>query len=127
MTELKLNTYDLDGVISIGITPRPEDIIITGRSFEEAPETYKYLQSRGIYNAVYFQKRPYDEKTRERSGQHKAEVLQGLQNNGVKVGIHFEDDLTQINEIKKNKKLKVEVVHLVHNLTEKENVRHIEE
>lgn len=120
----KINTYDMDGVITIGLTPRPEDIIITGRSYEEAKETYAYLHNRGIYNAVYFNPAPYETKTRESSGQHKAKIIKLLQSNGIEVMKHFEDDEVQKAEIEKN--TDVIVVHIVHELTEKENVRHLE-
>ena len=120
----KINTFDMDGVITIGLTPRPEDIIITGRSYEEAKETYAYLQNRNIHNAVYFNPIPYEAKTRESSGQHKAKIIKLLQSNGIEVLKHFEDDEVQKAEIEKN--CEVIVVHVVHNLTEKENVRHLE-
>ncbi|MDR2492631.1 MAG: hypothetical protein LBD25_04140 [Coriobacteriales bacterium] len=117
-----INSYDLDGVITLGITPGPDDIIITGRSFEEARETYRYLHSRGILNAVFFQPRPFASKTRESSGAHKGMLLQQLLHNGVRVEKHFEDDEVQKQEIEKL--VDIPVVHLVHDLTEKENVRH---
>lgn len=128
MTELKqdtINSYDLDGVISIGLTPRPEDIIITGRSYEEAPETYKYLHSRGIFNAVYFSPVVFNNKTRIISGTHKATILEYLISAGNKIAIHFEDDEIQKAEIEKV--VDIPVVHIVHDLTEKENVRHLDE
>jgi hypothetical protein len=121
-TQSGINSYDLDGVISIGITPRPEDIIITGRSFEEATETYKYLHSRGIYNPVFFQPVLFDDKTREKSGVHKGKLLKQLLQNGVNVEKHFEDDEIQKTAIEKY--VDLPVVHLVHGLTEEENVRH---
>jgi hypothetical protein len=120
-----INSYDLDGVISVGITPREEDIIITGRSFEEASETYKYLHSRGIYNAVFFQPRCFDGKTRSGSGTHKATVLKELLKNDVAIDKHFEDDEIQKQAIESL--VDIPVVLLVHELTEKENVRHIDE
>ena len=39
--------YDFDGVVTAGKRPKPDDIIITGRSFEEAAETYNYLHKKG--------------------------------------------------------------------------------
>ena len=119
-----INSYDLDGVVSIGITPRPEDIIITGRSYEEAPETYAYLQARGIDNAVFFNPLPFDLKTRELSGRHKARVLNELLECGVYIEKHFDDDEVQVAEIQRL--VNIPVVQLVHNLSEKENVRHKE-
>jgi hypothetical protein len=120
-----INSYDLDGVVSVGITPREEDIIVTGRSFEEAPETYRYLHSRGIYNAVFFQPCCFENKTRSGSGTHKAAVLKKLLENGITVDRHFEDDEIQKQAIEAM--LDIPVVLLVHELTEKENIRHIDE
>lgn len=117
-----INSYDLDGVISIGITPRPEDVIITGRSFEESEETYKFLQARGIYNAVFFNPLKFKDKTRKSSGEHKATTLQRLVESGVIISKHFEDDIIQKEEIEKH--TTIPVILLQHNLTEKENIRH---
>lgn len=117
----KINSYDIDGVISVGITPRPEDIIITGRSYEEAPETLAFLHSKGIYNQVFFNPQDFNEKTRESSGRHKANIL--AQFYGI-VEKHFEDDEVQKAEIEKA--LDIPVVLLQHNFTNKENERHLE-
>ena len=38
--------FDLDGVITIGLMPTKEDIIVTGRSIQEQPETERYLKKR---------------------------------------------------------------------------------
>lgn len=122
---IPINTYDLDGVISIGLTPRPEDIIITGRSYEEAPETYRYLHKRGIYNAVYFSPVVFEKKTREISGIHKGTIINYLMKSGNHIEKHFEDDEVQKAEIEKM--VDIPVIHLVHDLTIKENVRHLDE
>lgn len=124
-----LNTFDIDGVIFIndtigGVHPGPYDIIITGRSFEEVPETREMLRSRGIYNRVFFNRCKFDDKTRESSGFHKAETLNRLQKLGYKIGVHFEDDEIQADIIRKNCP-DITVVMVVHNLTNKENVRHL--
>ena len=60
-----INTFDIDGVITVGLYPGPDDVIITGRSYEEAPETYAMLRSKGINNPVYFNPLPFDKKTRK--------------------------------------------------------------
>lgn len=116
-----INSYDIDGVITVGITPRPEDIIITGRSYQEAPETLKYLHSRGIYNQVFFNPQPYNEKTRESSGKWKAKVISIFYNEIEK---HFEDDEIQKAEIEKM--VDTPVVLIQHNLANKENERHLD-
>lgn len=125
-----MNTFDIDGVIYMGkdydgVYPGPNDVIITGRSIEEKPETIAMLKSKGITNKVYFNPLPFDQKTRESSGHHKADVIAALITLGSSIGIHFEDDPIQaavINKIVPS----VYVVLLHHNLTDKENVRHEE-
>ena len=115
-----MNAFDIDGVISIGIYPGPEDIIITGRSIEEKPETEKFLKSRGISTRVYYNPIAYDLKTRKISGIHKRETIESL--NGA-IDLFFEDDEIQIEEILKSK-YPVKIVHIKHSLTNKENERH---
>ena len=121
-------TYDIDGVIYFGkelagLTPTPKDLIITGRSYEEKPETMRMLEKRDIKNQVWFNTIKFDEKTRAKSGIHKGNTLNLLKDMGYKIGIHFEDDEIQIEEIKRIAPW-VNVVHIKHDLVEKENVRH---
>lgn len=116
-----MNSFDIDGVISIGIYPGPNDIIITGRSFQESEETYAMLRFRGIKNTVYFNPIAFDDKTRLTSAKHKVNIINKL--NPEK---HFEDDPVQWEVIETECK-NVEVVKVKHNLTEKENIRHIGE
>lgn len=124
-----INTFDIDGVITVGLYPGPNDVIITGRSFEEAAETYAMLHSKKIFNPVFFNPLPFDKKTRQSSGEHKAKIIAGLLSAGTKVKIHFEDDEVQKEAIEHQLREKfddehgVTVVHIVHDLTEKENVR----
>ena len=123
-----INTFDCDGVIFIneevgGVHPGPYDIIITGRSFEEVPETREMLRNRGIYNRVFFNRAKFEAKTRKGSGLHKAETIKRLQKLGYSIGVHFEDDETQAEIIRKHCP-DITVVMIVHNLTNKENVRH---
>lgn len=124
-----MNSYDLDGVIymgrelGLGLRPSPEDVIVTGRSYEEAPETYEWLHHHGIRNAVFFNPLPFDKKTRESSGEHKSVILRYLKSVKSNVVFHFEDDPIQA-EVIKRKVDGVEVILLQHDLTEKENVRH---
>lgn len=88
--------YDIDGVISLGICPQPKNsVIITGRSYEEAKETFELLQSQNIICPVYMSPWPISAKTREKSGQWKAEMIRRLN-----VGRFFEDDPIQFNIIK---------------------------
>jgi hypothetical protein len=124
-----MNTFDIDGVIYIrkgliGVRPGPDDVIITGRSFEEEPETRQMLREAGINNPVFFNPLKFDQKTREGSGVHKANILNKLKADGNDVQIHFEDDPIQIAEIKKLCPW-INIVHLDHDLTYKENMRHV--
>ena len=121
-----VNVFDLDGVITIGIMPKEEDLIITGRSFEERPETEKYLDRLGLKNKVYYSPLKYNNKTRKSSGRHKAFVLSALKREGVKVEILFEDDPEQWKDVEEHCPW-IDVVKVVHDLTEKENVRHYED
>jgi len=126
---MKINTFDIDGVINMGsfdgLYPGPNDIIITGRSHEETPETEKMLQRKGIENLVYFNPLSFDEKTRESSGIHKGNTIKQLIEEGYDVQIHFEDDIIQAKQISLIVP-EVNVVMVVHDLVEKENVRHLE-
>lgn len=105
----EINGFDFDGVIyhgknlGIGIYPGPDDIIITGRSFEESVETTKYLREHGINNnKIYFNQVHFNQKTREKSGLHKANIINKLYKQGIKVVMFFEDDDIQINIIREN-------------------------
>lgn len=126
---MRINTYDIDGVIFMGkgldgLFPGKNDHIITGRSFEERPETESFLHSKGIFNTLHLNPLRYDEKTRVTSGIHKGNTIKRLESEGYTVGIHWEDDPVQVEEIKKIVP-HVNVVLLVHDLVEKENTRHV--
>ena len=121
-----INTFDIDGVIYMGrhggVYPGPDDIIITGRSKEEEKETREMLEFKGIHNELYMNPLPYSQKSRKSSGQHKGRTMFYLEEMGYRIGIHFEDDPIQAEEIKKIMP-HVNVVLLQHDLVEKENVR----
>lgn len=127
---MEIYSWDCDGVIFInkdirGLRPEPNDIIITGRSFEEKPETEAMLAKRCIMNRVFYNPLKYEEKTRESAGQHKARTINELKSAGYNVIAHWEDDEVQANVIRKECP-DVHVIMVVHDLTEKENVRHLE-
>lgn len=123
-----INSFDIDGVIYMGkyggVFPGPHDIIITGRSKEEEPETSAMLLSKGISNKVYMNPTAFDNKSREDSGRHKGRTLFYLEEIGMRFGIHFEDDPVQAEIIRKMMP-HINVVLLQHELVEKENVRHV--
>jgi len=85
-----LKGYDFDGVISIGIIPDRHGVIITGRSYEEAPEINNFLRSKGIFNPVYFNPAKFDFRSAEVSGRWKSNMIDLL-------GVHefFEDEKVQ--------------------------------
>jgi nicotinic acid phosphoribosyltransferase len=123
----KIRTFDIDGVVWInkdvkGLRPDPDDIIITGRSYEEREETEAMLAKRGIKNKVMFNDLPFEEKTRETAGEHKANCIKALFSAGYQVTAHFEDDEVQAAVIMRECP-DVPVIMIVHNLTEKENKR----
>lgn len=122
-TTKEVNGFDCDGVITVGLYPGPDDVIITGRSFEEKHETYALFGIKNISNQVYFNPLKFEEKTRKTSGEHKAQTILSLLEAGVRVVNFFEDDPIQWTIIEAQCPW-VNVVHVVHDLTEKENVRH---
>ena len=121
-----MNVFDCDGAITVGIYPSKNDIIITGRSYEEKPETVKMLKRKGIDNTVFFNPLSFKSKTRKSSGEHKAITLNILKERGIDIELMFEDDPIQW-EIIEEKCSWVKIVKIVHDITEKENVKHIED
>jgi hypothetical protein len=88
--------FDLDGVITIGIFPGPDDVIISGRSVDEALDTLLALRALGIKNQVFFSPVEVVEKNETRSGTFKARVIRRL---GITQ--FFEDSYEQAAIIKK--------------------------
>ena len=106
MRKQLINTFDIDGVIYFGedvtgVRPGRDDVIITGRSYQQELETIGMLKSREIHNHVMFNplKRTDDSYSRRASGIHKAKCITKLMES-YKIGLHFEDDPIQIIEIK---------------------------
>jgi len=127
-----VNGFDIDGVLNLGngkcgIRPGPEDIIITGRSYEEEPETMVFLKRHGINNTVHFNKVPFESKSRKQSGTHKAHTLKWLREiKGIEIEFFYEDDEIQKAEIEKGCDW-IKVIHVCHDFVPKENMRHWEE
>lgn len=121
---MAINAFDLDGVISIGIYPGPKDVIITGRSFEEKEETEAYLKILGINNSVYYNYVRFHEKSRLKSGKHKANMIEAFRVNDLLPDIKncFEDDPIQLEIIRKECPY-INVIHVYSNLVELENIR----
>lgn len=86
--------FDFDGVITHGILPAPDDVIITGRVPDRAAATYKEMKALGLENAVYFMPPKHKEKGtlngRKMTGKWKAEMI-----NRLGITEFFEDDPVQ--------------------------------
>lgn len=119
---MKIRTFDFDGVIymngEVGVTPRSEDIIITGRCQSEAQFVLGWLQKNEIYNTVMFQPCSIIDRTRYTSGRHKGICISKLLEGGFDILYHYEDDPIQINEIKKIVP-EIKIVGMLHSYTEK--------
>lgn len=123
------NGFDIDGVIHVGggrvgIRPGPMDVIITGRSFEEKEETEKFLRNNGINNKVFYNDIPYDKKTRESSGIHKAKTLNMLLDKGIKIEYFYEDDFIQKEMILNYGPKDLKIIFVDNPWMGKENARH---
>lgn len=98
----RIASFDFDGVLFNGVgmpalRPGPNDVIITGRSWEESNFVQKYLFDRGIDNTVFYNNLRMKEKTRETSGFHKAKILNTIS----EVVIHYDDDPVQAEVIRR--------------------------
>ena len=119
-----MNCFDFDGVVSLGINPGPNDVIITGRTVEECDVVYQHLFSRNIFIPVYFNPISLAKRTtgtiesRTCSGKHKAAILSLFKANGMVVDKFFEDDEIQIAEISKVHP-DLPIVHVVSSLVVK--------
>jgi hypothetical protein len=72
---------------------------------------------------VYYNPLKFDEKTRSSSGEHKANIIKMLQTSSFEILFHIDDDEVQASVIRQRCP-DVPVVLVVHDFTEKENVRH---
>jgi hypothetical protein len=118
-----MNGFDIDGVIYFGdyrpgIRPGIRDVIISGRSYQEADETFAFLKRYGIQNRVFLNPINFKDKTREKSGLHKVKTLNMLRDQGEVVDLFFEDDPIQAEIIRRDAPW-VNLVMVVHDLTVK--------
>lgn len=103
----QVNIYDFDGVTSIGVTPRPGDIIITGRTIDEYSVVFDYLKKIDMLDKVmvYFNTINYETRgdhtpeARLYSANHKARIIKMLLDNNVPIGYYFEDDPLQLETV----------------------------
>lgn len=119
---MKINCYDFDGVVSIGIIPQNiNDVIITGRCIDESAEVYNILRSMGINNPVYFNPILYktrgdkDKRSWKISGKHKSNIISSLKSNGIIVDNFFEDNPYQAKIINKHHP-EINIVLIISNL-----------
>ena len=102
-----INGYDFDGVITAGLRPSEGDVIITGRSYCMAKETFAELKKLGIECPVYFNPSHRSECSREDSGAWKAEMISRLP-----IKRFYEDDPIQASFIT-NKNPNVEIIYII--------------
>ena len=86
-----MNGYDLDGVVTADHIPDYGDVIVTGRSFEEGPETNLLLRDLDIYCPIYYNPVCFQDKTLYNSGWWKARVIRYLN-----LSSFYEDDERQV-------------------------------
>lgn len=85
--------WDFDGVVSCGAKPDPGDVIITGRSIEEARVTLELMSTLGVNCPVFFNPHTTAEKTARNAAEHKARIIQLL---GIRLFMedsHFQADI----------------------------------
>ena len=107
-----INSYDFDGVITVGLIPRKVDIVITGRGIDESSIVVDAAKILGFTLAAFVNENPSPYgalylnpktkamgRTRKDSGEHKAKILLKMIANGTKIWNHFDDDPVQIRVI----------------------------
>lgn len=95
------NSFDFDGVITVGLIPRAIDIVVTGRAIDEKEAVFSFLRDFNIVpREIHFCPiTKANGRTRWISGIHKANVLFDYMLHGAKIGTHFDDDALQIQAI----------------------------
>lgn len=105
-----MRILDLDGVVKInnklGIRPTNNDIIVTGRCFDEYKIVMKFLRRFNIDIPVYFnpisihQRGTHTKQSRICSGLHKSRIIKAFIDNNVQIDSILEDDPIQRSLIK---------------------------
>ena len=103
----EITSWDFDGVLREGnCTPGEYDIVITGRTIEEAHIVYDRLEELGLmpmpvyFNPIHLKDRKnHCDFARCKSGIHKASIIKLLKDNGVNIVEHHEDDPIQADYI----------------------------
>ena len=98
-----MNVFDFDGVVSTGnYSPQSNDVIVTGRCFDECEVVYSYLQENNLSGvAVFFNpisisfRGDHTIGARTISGLHKTDVIDKLRKNGCFIDKIYEDDPLQ--------------------------------
>lgn len=92
--------YDIDGVLIrkdgfVLFQPTKDDVIVTGRSYQNAEKTYRALADISIFSAVYFNPLISKEVTPINAARWKSEMIGRL---GITE--FYEDDIEQIHHMR---------------------------
>lgn len=102
-----VNTYEIEAlkkIVDPSLINVTSGIIITSRSFEDAPEIRRLLIGLGISSdiQVYYNPSVREHVSTKTSSEHKANIIKMLQNIGYEHGIHFDhirDDILALKEL----------------------------
>lgn len=114
----EINAYDLDGTILDGeqrmLTPDWCDVIITGRGPHEIGKTLQILKKIDVENQIFFFPGSEEEKNHSNIALHKASVIMEIISSGTKVNYFFENELEQVNLLRKvlNPSTETKIIHI---------------
>lgn len=97
-----LIVLDFDGVVSEGIWPEGNKVIVTGRCLDEWEVIWNYLITNNKRCPVYFNQMPLARRgnhtleSRTYSAWHKADIINRLSRSGFNIKSIYEDDPLQI-------------------------------
>lgn len=102
-----VNTYEIEAlqkIVDPSLINVTSGIIITSRSFEDAPEIRRLLINLGISSdiQVYYNPTVREHVSSKTSSDHKVNIIKMLQNIGYEHGIHFDcnrEDITSMKEL----------------------------
>lgn len=119
---IPIRIFDFDGVLTNDkfiIKPTINDVVVTGRSFEESSQVYRHIFDKfGFLPCIFFS--PILKDIRENfrqelhSGAHKHNIIRQLIDSGVTITDIYEDDIKQaeyIVSLYKKKDLPIRIVN----------------